>query len=352
MLKTTKLEKENILMVFVYLSSFTKRDIEILKKKYQVDSYQFNPSKKYLIALTFIKQLFFLARKIHSFNVIICQSSGYHSILPVIFGKIFNIPVVIIAIGTDCIKLPEINYGAHRKKILSWVTNFSFNNSKLILPVHKSLINSEYNYQNVKYKNQGIRAFNKDLKTEIIELVNGYDTKKWVITNKNRIKNSFLTVAAVIDETRYYVKGIDLIVKIAEKFPEYRFTIVGELLLKETFPKNITFIDQVTQNELVNIYNNHEFYLQLSMTEGFPNALCEAMLCGCIPIGSNVAGIPDIIGKYGYILYKKDFNDLIALFIKLNKNTISSNQVREQICNNFAIAKREKEIHALLKELK
>jgi glycosyltransferase involved in cell wall biosynthesis len=40
--------------------------------------------------------------------------------------------------------------------------------------------------------------------------------------------------------------------------------------------------------------------------EGFPNALGEAMACGCVPIGSNVSGIPELIGDTGLILSEKN----------------------------------------------
>lgn len=51
-------------------------------------------------------------------------------------------------------------------------------------------------------------------------------------------------------------------------------------------------------------------YLQLSLTEGFPNALIEAMACGCIPIVSSVGAMPEIVGQTGRVLKKKNIADL------------------------------------------
>lgn len=340
----SKNSTQNILMTYVQYSTFAKRDVTILSKQFNVFLHHFDTHKKWLLPIAFIKQFFHLFFNIYKYKVIVIQSSGYISFLPVIFGKLFKKPIIIIAIGTDCAKLPEINYGAHNKKILSWFTNFSFKNASLILPVHKSLEKSKYTYFDVQFRQQGIRAFNKNIKTKITEVVNGYDTKKWKITKVKRIENSFLTVTVALHKSGYYRKGIDLIFKMAKEFPAYHFTIVGKVYLPEKCPKNIQLIDNVNQNELLEIYNQHHYYFQLSMFEGFPNALCEAMLCGCIPIGSDVAGIPDIIGNNGYILKKKEVDLLKNIILNLDKNTITSTQVRKQITSNFPIERREKEL--------
>ncbi len=329
-----------ILMMYVNYATFVRRDIEILELDYKVEKYHFNTSKKYFLPFTFIKQFFMLLFSMKKYKKIIIQSSGYISFLPVIFSKLYKIPVIIIAIGTDCAKLPEINYGAHTKSILSWFTRFSFRYASLILPVHKSLSKSNYTYVPVKFEKQGIQAFIPNIKTPIIEMVNGYDTEKWKLLNENRIENSFLTVTYALDEIGYYRKGIDLIVFLANKFPKYSFTIVGQCYLKESCPENLTLIDNIPQAELLKIYNNHQYYLQLSMFEGFPNALCEAMLCGCIPIGSNVAGIPDIIGEQGYILKYKETSQLQAMIADLKNNAIKPKAVRNQIVSNFSLQRR------------
>ena len=343
-----KNSKPNLIMTYISLSTFTQRDINILSKNFNVKPYHFNTSSKLLLPIAFVKQFFYLFFHFNTIDLIVTQSSGYLSFIPVLFSKTFKKKIVIIAIGTDCAKLPEIKYGAHTKKILGWFTRFSFKHASLILPVHKSLEQSIYTYIDVAFPQQGIRSFVKDIKTPIVEIVNGYDTEKWKIIKEKRKENSFLTVSFATNKIGYFRKGIDMIIKAANLFPDYNFTIVGKVILQEMCPKNVKLIDNVPQKELLNIYNNHQYYLQLSMFEGFPNALCEAMLCGCIPIGSNVAGIPNIIGEKGYILNRKNEESIISIFSNLKKNKFSPHEVRNQIECNFPLKRRTKELTNIL----
>ena len=79
----------------------------------------------------------------------------------------------------------------------------------------------------------------------------------------------------------------------------------------------------------------------MSISEGFPNAVCEAMLCNCIPIGSNVAALPIIIGDAGYILMKRDKLFLMRLLEDIlgdDKSELQSG--RDRILSNFNIQRR------------
>jgi glycosyltransferase involved in cell wall biosynthesis len=80
-----------------------------------------------------------------------------------------------------------------------------------------------------------------------------------------------------------------------------------------------------------------------------PNTLCEAMLCECIPVGSNVNGIPDAIGKTGIIVKKRDVSELescVRQALNLNSGKEAGNRIRE----NFSFDNREKKMIRVLQE--
>ena len=103
-------------------------------------------------------------------------------------------------------------------------------------------------------------------------------------------------------------------------------------------PDNVVFSGRLNHIELRKAYRKAQFHFQLSLFEGFGLSLCEAMLCECIPIGSSVNMIPQIIGDTGFILNQKK----IDLLIDIMKKAIATNnkedlgkKARQRIVENF-----------------
>ena len=110
----------------------------------------------------------------------------------------------------------------------------------------------------------------------------------------------------------------------------------------------------IPNQELQYFIGSKQYYLQLSMSEGFPNALCEAMMCECIPIVSNVSSMPFIIGDTGKILMKKDSNLLKEIIYKslLESNKLEQGvKARNRIINEFSFQKREQKLVEAILEL-
>ena len=128
--------------------------------------------------------------------------------------------------------------------------------------------------------------------------------------------------------------------------PHLKIVIVGftkEYLdnLNYTTPSNITLINFVTQEELIKLFSSSKIVLQLSMAEGLPNTLCEAMLCECIPIGSDVNGIPKAMGDTGFILKEKNVEILKGLVCEaLSLDDNYGSKARERIGKMFPLSKR------------
>lgn len=327
-------------------STFVKKDIAILEKEYEVTTFLFAPSKKIFTPVIFIKQKLFILRNLFRTRVYVVQFAGYHSFLPSLFAKIFGKVCIIIPGGTDCVSFPKINYGNYQKAALSIFTSWSYRLASMILPVDESLIIYENTYAKDQSGWQGILHFNKGLKTPIHVIHNGYSEHEWFDLG-GRKRGSFISVSAGLKEkTRFLLKGFDLIVELALAHPECKFTFVGSEVLPAgiEIPENVHLVPFANTEELRKLYSEHEFYIQLSISEGFPNAICEAMMCGCIPIASNVAALPKIVGDYGYILDERNSGKLASIIKTALIGDKKGMDCRNHILKNFTIQGREAEL--------
>jgi glycosyltransferase involved in cell wall biosynthesis len=340
-----------ILYISPVPTAFIQRDIEMLRDDFHIIHLHFT-SNPYLLPFFFVFQLFQLLILLPLTKKYLCFFAGYHTILPVFLGKLFGKKVIIESGGTDAMHLPKIDYGNYRKKWLKKATIYSFKNCSLILPVAHSLVKSTYTYDPDSPQNQGLLHLIPDLKTKIQVVYNGFDEQFWKDDRRAKEPFSFVTVATGISKkNRALVKGIDLVLEMARAFPSYSFIIIGDKHF-QTNLQNIKLLPSLSQKKIREVYRNSQFYLQLSYSEGFPNALAEAMLCGCIPIGSDVGEIATIIGETGFILPQKDVNLLHGLISDVEKFDLQKLRINtaQRIKDNFNYALRKEKLMAALKK--
>lgn len=355
--KSYEVLKPTVLYFCHSTTSFTKIDTLILSKSFQVVVHEFNIKAAWSIPLLWIKQKVFLWKNIRKSSLVFCMFAGYHTIIPVLFAKMFNKPCIIVAGGIDAVSFPSVNYGNFNKFLLGKLTALSFKWCSYIAPISEYLVNSTYTYQDKDFDRQGLLYHVKNLKTPISVVYNGFETKNWFYQNEARSKHSFLTIAANLEsESRRMIKGVDMVIEAAKLFPDYSFTIIGSNSAQSKFevPSNVTIIPFVPHHTLREIYCKHEFYLQLSMSEGFGNTLAEAMLCGCIPIGANAGAIPFIIDKNGFVLPKKDINELKTVFLQAvasNKKEEMREMARKSIIERFSIERRADALYKIINQL-
>lgn len=298
---------ERILFIHKGATTFVLRDLGYLKAAYKVDVVSYEARGVLPIAVRYARNALICTWLALRCRAVVCQFAGHHSLWPILVARVLGKPSVVLANGSDCVSFPTLGYGHFRKRLLGRSTCMSFRLASLIIPLHASLVRSRPTYHDIDGPEQGILHHCKNLRTPIEPLGYGFDASFWKPSGE-RISNRFITVASNAHLPHIQViKGLDMILEVAPRFPEYEFIIVGAR--EGSFPHkpvNVVEVPFVPNEELPRWYSGATFYLQLSVSEGFGNALCEAMLCGCLPIVSDVGAMPEIVGDAGFVVRERD----------------------------------------------
>lgn len=354
---------KKILFVHFGQSSFVKEDLKILTKAHTIHEFYYNVKKsKWLIIttlaylITFAKQTIWLLRHTPRADLIYCWFADFHAFIPALFSKIFNVPLLVVIGGVDGVSNSELKYGVFSSKWRGPISRYIIKNTNLLLPVDDSLIEAKSlaKYWGEAYPN-GIKYHIPTLITNWKELPTGYDSSLWAMGSENRPK-SVLSVAIVNSIKRYQIKGIDLLLKSSMFLSDYTFTIIGineemHYYINQEYKlgNNVILLPPLPREKLVSHYKNTSVYAQLSRSEGLPNVLCEAMLCGCIPVGSPVFGIPKAILNPDLIVYKPDPKLIADTIISAHeKFNTQRGQFREHIDKNYSTEKREQKLLSLI----
>ena len=342
-------KKKKLLYFYTSSSTFVEKDISILSEHYLVIRFQFNLYAKKRLPLNLLRQGLFLLRYIFSVRLIVCQFASLHAFLPIFFSQLFGKKGVLVAGGTDCVSFPSIHYGNFSNKTNARISRYCFRHASLILPVHETLVLYDYLYQTSDFPKQGIRYFIPDITTPVKVIYNGYDSVFWSRGEAKKKPATFVTVLGHVNSRfTYYLKGIDLFIEAARNFPEAQFKIIGgKSITIPNQPANLQLISNIWGKDLVQVLAEHRFYVQLSISEGFPNALSEAMLCECVPLVSAVGAMPFIVEDCGFVLEKKDTKlwfDMVAKALADPDLEIKGKKARMRIAENFTFEKRKAEL--------
>jgi glycosyltransferase involved in cell wall biosynthesis len=264
--------------------------------------------------------------------------AGYTVMLARKMGK----KSIIVVGGVDAAREPEIRYGIWLNPLKAPVVRYAFIHADRVLAVDASL------------QAEVVRLAHYDGRN-ITCIPFGYDSTVWV-PGKSKA-DMVLTVAACHDKWRMKKKGIDKIFEAARALPNVPFSVIGihpRLVsdFRMSTPENVQVIPYVPQMELLPYYQKAKVYCQPSYTEGLPNTLCEAMLCGCIPVGTAAGGIPTAIGTAGYLVGYRDQAGLVgALRNALASPATDGLKARDRIAREFTLERREQSLCEVIDEL-
>lgn len=141
-----------------------------------------------------------------------------------------------------------------------------------------------------------------------------------------------------------YQKNPEMFNKIAEKFPDVKFTWIGDGDLKNILTNfNISVTGWKERKEVLQILNENDIFILTSLWEGLPLSLLEAMYMKKLCIVNNCIGNRDVIvnNENGFIANNvEEFGDYIknVLDKKVDINKIT-NKAYQDVLNEYNIEK-------------
>lgn len=351
-------ETHTILYCYAGHSVFGKRDIAWMSKLYNIKIAHFE-----IKSGMFSKWMHFLAYNIRVFwqiweaDTVVINFGSWHSVMPVALAKIQNKVSIISLGGFDAACIPSISYGVfYRNNLLQKVMRWTYQQATYICPVSDALvyhINKYADPSKAGYKT-GILNFMPKLKPKIRVVPPLIDYDFWQPGHEIR-NNEILALAYVYQPQTYQLKGFDLIVDCAKTMPEYRFTFAGfspEMIqhYQSELPDNITLLSFQSKEETRKLFQKFSVFLLPSMSEGMPNTLCEAMLCGCTPVVSDVSIMGTLVEDENLVVPYKDKNLLAKAIIYALRYQKHPYAIKNQIYAYFKGKDRKKMLMQLINQ--
>jgi glycosyltransferase involved in cell wall biosynthesis len=325
------LNQFRILFVSTFSTPFIQEDLEFLKTNFQV---------KTLIG-SGIFQVFKIIVHCFTSDIVYCWFGSTYASLAVAVMKFLGKSSLIVVAGADVAYDKTLGYGIWLIPWKARLLRYAFNHADKITAVDESLA-------------EKARTLGKYDGNNIEIVPTGYDVNFWNYSEK--IKTQYvLTVATGSDERRLRVKGIDVLIETARILSHINFTIIGieqGVVAHWNIPFNVHIIAAVARKQLLPYYQRAEIYCQPSRHEGMSNVLCEAMLCGCQPVATDVGGTRTILNGVGFLVSPGDATALAdALRQALSMEHIDAGEIRKRVAERFTISNRKERLLQILQQI-
>lgn len=327
--------KIRVLFVYRSLGTFVKKDLEILKKHFNVKTVHYlGPKSLPIIWLKILKGTLWA-------DITFSWFANIHALLAVAFSKMLEKKSIVATGGYDVAKMPEINYGLINAHIAKFFPKCSFNLADRVLTISNSAKGEVLRHS---------RTNSRKIRTVYL----GLEYERYKSKGKKEV-DLVITVSRVTN-SNLKRKGIETFVKSANFLPRARFVLIGEHIdnsvdyLRTIASSNVQFTNFVTCVELLNYFQKAKVYVQVSAHEGFGLSLAEAMLCECVPVVSERGALPEVVGDAGfYVPYGNP--EATAEAIKKALKSDKGEEARKRIQNTFPQEQREKELVQIMKDL-
>lgn len=347
------------LFIMPTASSFMKTDLEILGEIMPTKGVFLNQNKdkaKYL--LNVIKMVFTLIISPKT-KLALCWFADYHAAAMVMICRLLNKKSIVMLGGYDAVHYPEFEYGVYHHKWRSRFASYALRNCSHIVAIHEDLLSSDNLYYNPEGHPEGVFRLVKELKTPASVLHNCL-TKEPQIKPQEIREKQILCVGTTPRFQDFYNKGYDMLIAAAKHFSDWKFIFVGiddrwlsqiEEIFQISKMNNIEIHSVLPHEKVLELMAISDIYAQISISEGMPYSLVEAMFMGCKPIGSKVTGIPTIMGDWGVVCAHRDEKLMIQALQELMDQEIDRDAMSADIKQRFSPSVRAKKLFEIIERV-
>ena len=324
-----------ILFIYSYPSSFVMQDKEMLQRHFDVIPHQ-TKSKKGAGK----EFLMWLWKHRKEYDITFAWFGDIFAHLSVKASRYTRKRTIVVGGGYDLTHIPELDYGLLSSPEQIKQAKYTFGRATRVVV-------SEDNLRVLIKDNLGLNT------EHVTPVCLGFDGDYWKPAGEK--KDIVITTSMTRNMNRARLKGLDTFIETAKLLPNIRFVIVGvddgfKEELASGAPDNLTIEGFLEKAELIKRYQGAKVYCQLSRSESFGAALAEAMLCGCVPVGTKVGGIPRVIGKTGFYCPVKDAK-AAAESIRKALASGKGKEARQRVLSEFPLERRESALVNIINEL-
>ncbi len=333
---------KKILFIESSKSTFIKDDLDILKKHFQVKVISFSARGSLLgVILKNILNILKIVWYMPSHDAAYVFFASHPALFAVFFARLFRKKAVVVPAGYTVVYVPEIDYGLLKSRFYKRFVLYILNKASLLLPI------SEDNQNDLR--KLGI----PELKSPVIYL--GLLEKKSDVRISHLKEKTVLTVGE-INTGNFLRKGQKGFVEAAALLPKTEFIIAGKFGagtedLKKIASSNVRFIEFPSNEELEILFNKSSVYVQASCHESFGLSIAEAMLHKCVPVVTDRAAIPEVVGDTGFYVEFNNPESIAEGIKKALQDNKKGELARKRILTKFSMEEREAKMIAAISAL-
>jgi len=324
------MSRPRILLVYRVDSPFILADRDLLGRHFDVIEFDWRQHPHPARALAW-----WMVRHRKEFDLAFFWFGAGHATVGTRVARLLRKPSVIQVGGFDVSDIPDYGF-LSRPRQLRWARGH-FHRASRILVVSEALLRT-------------VVARFPDAAPRALVLPTGVDVERFRPEGSRMPR--VLSVAPADTWPRAHIKGVDRVAAVARAMPEIPFLLIGvapEIAPRIQRPANLEVRGHVSQADLVPEYQASAVYLQASRSEGMPNAVMEAMACGCVPVVTAVGGMPELVADTGFVVPVA--GDLVSAIRKALVAGARGELARARVVARFSTRQREEGLVRLFKEL-